>query len=492
MPSSKYSVSLSVTDNSADNLLLNGNYIDPALTTPCAYNRSFYLENTTNIYLNNVVYTDEDFWYFYQIKTVTKSIGKIQINNKNTANQLALKQFVLRNEMIRDLIKDPYIYKNIALRPMKLEIESVRFYHPMSNEHIIIPLHASTVNDWSFTPSISQNYNIQHWTLLSRNYPNRANELFEFIEPLLCCRNEPKQKYGANNTISQIDINSIQVNIEDAPLFNGVYKAMDLNNYWKRFSVFNSPAHIITHTNFYKEVIHDNSNRTLYCLSHHKDNNVHTWTLKSHSIIMVSRSKNPFNVTATPDTIQWQKYKQQNRKSKTSINYDLKVEITNDKLFEAPFIQKIILHYSPTKDYETMSPSYITSVLMAPYLAFKIGVLYLERATSTNTNGQILSSIKFIFVRIEDCIQTSLQFVWLKLKTLDIKSEILGGQVYGHLDVLFFDMSTCIKWVNLFNANQAQFEDDEKLTISRVKWMLVNHPQHNQYRIIRYIANWIL
>lgn len=395
--------------------------------------------------------------------------------------------------MIKDLIKDPYIYKNIALRPVKLEIQSIRFYDSRLNRHVSIPLHASMIDDdWSITPSILSNNNIQHWVLQNRIYPNQSRQSFEFIQPLLCCEDDLKHTQTVNNAISQIHVHSISVNIEDAPSFNGMYKAMDVSKYWKRFDLFDSPGDIISHTNFYKEVIHDNSNRTLYCLSHHKDNNVHTWTLKSHSIVMISRSKNHFNVTATPDTIQWQKYKQQNRKSKTSINYDLKVEITKDKLFEAPFIQKVILHYSTTKDYESVPASYITSVLMAPYLAFKMGILYLERATSANNNGQILSNIKFISVNIEDCVQTSLQFVWLKLKTLDIKSEILGGQVYGYLDVLFLNMSTCVKWVSLFNANQAQCEIDEISAIGRLKWMLGNHPQQNQYRIIRSIANWVL
>eukprot|EP01083_Nonionella_stella_P028081 77333_1 len=455
---------ITVHDLCSNASILNGDYIDESMVMPTAYNKSFPLQNTSNIYLNNIVYTDERYWYLYQIKTITKSIGKIKFKYYAQENKMIHNVWSMPNEMVTQSLNCTPCFKNISRRSLQLKICTLQFYHPMLNELIEVPLCNQSMRntDWRINFNESQ----QLWALYQND---TIKQYFDYIQPI---------SYS-HNRMSQIHTHSIRVHVEDAPLFNGIYHALAPDKYWSRLGLFDSPESIQTASHFYKENIHNNG-RTLYHLFHEKHGNIHQWTLQSHEVVMVSRSVQSFNQSVTLDVIQW-------HTTNHSCNR-FKVEIKRDKLFEAPYIHKVILHYSKS---QKPAQQQWTSVLMEPHLAFKFDILYLKQNTPSDTNSEIISSIHSIKVSVEDCIQTTSHFAYLKLEKLDMRAEVFRGHVYGYADVFFRDIETCMQWVRLFSANQQQENADTQKIKEKIKWMFQNDPIHSKYKKMQLLSYFI-
>ena len=220
---------------------------------PMQYNRSYQMEDVANVMMHDVAFYDEKHWFLYHIESTTKSIGKMTTHFRTTENTLIQSELSMRNELLKqeDVI-------DISRRQLAFNVSGLRFYEPMNNQFIDLNMQSS--GDWMSEDQVWRlelNDNHQLWTLY---WNDDISYTLNGIEPFLYHSPWEGADIAPSSMISQpsqVHAHKIRLHLLDTPLFNGEYEARDPGTYWKRFDLFKSPNHIVTASDYFRQVIQD-------------------------------------------------------------------------------------------------------------------------------------------------------------------------------------------------------------------------------------------
>ena len=164
------------------------------------------------------------------------------------------------------------------------------------------------------------------------------------------------------------------------------------------------------------------------------------------------------------------------------VNQDLKIEIKRDEIVGAPYIQKVMLRYRRKQSED------VHSVVMNPFLTFKLDTLFMEIRTAPKRNGNIMASIYSI--ETDQCLVAPVGDgrAYLALRGLVIESELLGSDVFGDAHVLFLDMKHCTRWVAMFKENRELQRAEDAAADQRILQKLRKDILGSSTRTMRWTA----
>lgn len=175
---------------------------------------------------------------------------------------------------------------------------------------------------------------------------------------------------------------------------------------------------------------------------------------------MKAQSLQRIQNAVTPDIIKWGECLPDNGIS-SLVKQDLQIKIKHEDIFNAPYVQKVLLNYH-AKDDENANLMVMTNAL-----SFKMDMLFMGIRSTGRRNGQIVANI--VGIELGNCAISPFGdgLAYLNLKQVRIDSEWLGGTVTGELHVLFLNRSICRRWSAMFTDNREQQRAQELAVKSR-------------------------
>merc|ERR1719295_1014023 len=260
---------------------------------------------------------------------------------------------------------------------------------------------------------------------------------------------------------ADFQLHEIEVNVEgDDPdavlLVNGVYTRLRPENQWRseKYPFKNAAKTIQSATIFEKWNRISDHQTTLNRLTHRIKGGNHTWELRSYHLETLFEGQKSYDLTASIETVRWKPLFPglEPLDVEAAALEDIRAKTKQFEIFGPPHIRSVVLDYKKKSDDPDWSDRrQHHTVLLAPYVRIQDDSIYFRINAAKNRVDGIVAKLEPMFSTNESRCKTNPNRardpVYLELRPLQIKSDVLGGKMDGRAHVFFRNQQDCDNWV---------------------------------------------